>query len=68
MKINWFVAACLLVLSGLLAGSLSAQSLDFGPWGSNTHPFQPDPRRPRGVYAVVNIEMEVAQEQTALLL
>jgi hypothetical protein len=65
MKINWFVAACLLVLSGLLAGSLSAQSLDFGPWGSNTHPFQPDPRRPRGVYAVVNIEMEVAQEQTA---
>ena len=49
MRHTWLAASAMVVLSALVPSSLSAQS----------------PRRPRGVYAVVNIEQEIAKQASA---
>ncbi len=55
MRIKIPAAIVVCALSGLLASQLSAQGRQ----------FETGPRRPRGIYAVVNIEQEIAKQAKA---
>ncbi len=65
MKRNFFFAVCLVLLSGSLAGPLPAQSLGFNTPGGNQQGPPFGLRIPRGIYAVVNVEKELANEKSA---
>ena len=60
MRQSWLAACVMVVLSGLLASSLPAQGI-----GLDSQMLQQGPRRPRGVYAVVNIEQEISKQANA---
>ena len=60
MRQSLLAASAMVMLSGLLAGSLPSQGVGLG-----SQQFQQGPRRPRGIYAVVNVEQEITKQANA---